>query len=396
MTNRSLFFSHLAQVSPTPPAIEIAKASGVFMYTPEGKKYLDMISGIGVSSIGHCHPEVVAAVQKQAETFMHLMVYGEFIAAPQVQLAKAISDTLPEPLDTVYLVNSGTEATEAAMKLSKKSTGRKQFLSCKHAYHGSTQGALALNGSDEFKKGYEPLVPGIGHIQFGSFEDLDHITNRIAAVVVETVQGEAGVRTASKNWFQALRRRCDETNTLLILDEIQCGFGRTGRFWAFEHYGIVPDIVLMAKAMGGGMPIGGLAASNKLMSAFANNPILGHITTFGGHPVSAAAALAAINIITRDDLARQATRKAALIKKHLKFHPKIKAIRNLGLMMAVEVESFDFLHQVIAAALEKGLLVDWFLYCNNAIRLAPPLTISNDEIQLACQVLIEALDEAGN
>lgn len=396
MTNRSLFFSHLAQTSPFPPALEIARAEGVFMYTPEGKAYLDMISGIGVSSVGHCHPEVVTAVQQQAQTFMHLMVYGEFVAAPQVQLAKALSDTLPDSLDNIYLVNSGSEAIEAAMKLAKKSTGRRQMLACKQSYHGSTQGALALNGSNDFKKGYEPLMPGIGHITFGSFEALDNITENIAAVFVETVQGEAGVQTAPKRWFEALRHRCTETGALLILDEIQCGFGRTGRFWAFEHYGIVPDAVVMAKAMGGGMPIGGLAASKKTMAAFSDNPILGHITTFGGHPVSAAAALAALNIITRNQLFRQATRKAALIKKYLKPHPKVKAIRNLGLMMAIEVENFDFLHKVIAAAVKKGLLVDWFLYCNDAIRIAPPLIISDDEIKQACDTLLSALDEVSS
>jgi len=386
LTNRQLFLNHNAQTSDAPLLIEIDHASGVYMFGSKNEKYLDLISGIGVSNVGHCHPKVVQAVQEQASKYMHLMVYGEFVQSPQVELAVKLTHTLPEKLDAVYLVNSGSEATEGALKLAKRYTNRREIISCVNAYHGSSHGALSVMGNEFFKQSFRPLLPGIKHIHFNRIEDLSQITEQTAAVIIETVQGEAGVRIADMHYIQALRARCTYTGTLLILDEIQCGYGRTGTFWAFEKYGIEPDILLTAKGMGGGMPIGAFISSKEIMDTLSLNPVLGHITTFGGHPVSCAAALACINIIEEEGLVASVEQKAELFLKNLK-HPGIKEIRNAGLMMAVEFESYHVLKKIIDEAIKKGVLTDWFLFCDNSMRIAPPLIITNEQIIEACSII---------
>lgn len=389
-THRQLFLQHLAQTTDFPLMIEIERAEGIYMYAPDGKRYADLISGIGVSNVGHRHPDVIEAIQGQLDKYLHLMVYGEYVQSPQVMLAKALSDTLPPDIDGCYFVNSGSEAVEGALKLAKRYSGRRELISCHHAYHGSSHGSLSVGGSENFKRAYRPLLPGISHVQFGEMADLEKINSRTAALIIETVQGEAGIRIADKEYFQALRKRCTETGTLLILDEIQCGFGRTGRFWAFEHYDIVPDIVVSAKGMGGGMPIGAFMASQKLMSVLKNNPLLGHITTFGGHPVSCAAALANIKVIQKEKLIESVEDKATLFRKYLQ-HPAIKEIRNKGLMMAVEFESFEVLKPIIDRAIEAGVITDWFLFCDNSMRIAPPLTITEKQIEESCRIITKSI-----
>jgi putrescine aminotransferase len=393
MNNRQLFLQHLAQTTDFPLMIEVEKAEGVYLFGPNGETYLDMISGIGVSNVGHRHPKVLKAIHHQLDKYLHLMVYGEYVQSPQTLLAKALCDTLPDHLDNVYLVNSGSEAIEGAMKLAKRYTGKPNFISCVDAYHGSSHGSLSVGGNEVFKRAYRPLLPGISHIHYGSFSDLAKIDSDTAAVIIETIQGEAGIRVACKEYFKALRKRCDETGTLLILDEIQCGFGRTGKFWAFEHFDIVPDMIVCAKGMGGGMPIGAFVANKEVMAVFKNNPLLGHITTFGGHPVSAAASLATIQILFEENLIDQVEEKANLIRSLL-VHPKIKSIRNKGLMMAVEFESFDVLKPIIDRAIELGVITDWFLFCDDSMRLAPPLTITEEEIRKACMIILKAVEEA--
>jgi acetylornithine/succinyldiaminopimelate/putrescine aminotransferase len=391
MNNRNLFLAHLAQTTDFPLAIEVVKAEGVYLYGPNGERYLDLISGIGVSNVGHRHPKVTAAIHQQVDTYLHLMVYGEYIQSPQTLLAKALVDTLPPSLDNVYLVNSGSEAIEGALKLAKRYTNRRELISCKDAYHGSSQGALSVGGNELFKRAYRPLLPGTSQIFYGSFSDLEKITSETAAVVIETIQGEAGIRVACTAYFQALRARCTETGTLLILDEIQAGFGRTGTFWAFEQFDIVPDILVCAKGMGGGMPIGAFIANKELMGVFKNNPLLGHITTFGGHPVSAAASLATLKVLQEENLIEQVAAKANLFRSLL-IHPQIKAIRNQGLMMALEFESFDVLKPIIDRAINLGVITDWFLFCDDSMRIAPPLTITHDQIQEACALILQAID----
>ncbi len=396
ISQRNLFLNNLAQTSDFPLMLEIEKAEGVWLYGKNGEKYLDFISGIGVSNIGHRHPKVTKAIHNQVDKYLHLMVYGEYVQSPQVLLVEALVKTLEniptkkDKIDNVYLTNSGTEAVEGAMKLAKRFTGRFEFVSCKNAYHGATQGALSITGSENFKQNYRPLLTGVTSIEFGNLADLSKISCRTAAIIIETVQGESGVNTANKEYWEALEAKCLITGTLLILDEIQCGFGRTGSFWAFEQYGIYPDILLSAKGMGGGMPIGAFMASQKIMSVFKNNPILGHITTFGGHPVSAAASLATLNVILEEKLIESVNQKADRIKSLL-VHPKIKAIRNQGLMMAAEFESFEVLKPIIDKAIEKGVITDWFLFCDNSMRIAPPLTITNEEIDWACGIIINCI-----
>lgn len=392
LTNRQRFLQHVAQTTNFPWALEIEKAKGVYMYDPHGKPYLDLISGIGVSNIGHCHPKVVKAVQDQVADYMHLMVYGEVIQSPQVQLAEELSKTLPQSIDAVYFVNSGTEATEGALKLAKRFTGRTELISAKKAYHGSTHGALSLQSEEEFSQPFRPLLPGISHIEFNKIEDVDKISYQTAAIILETVQGEAGIRPATKAFLQAVRQRCNETGTLLILDEIQCGFGRTGTFWAFDQFDIVPDIVLTAKGMGGGMPIAAFMASQKLLSVFTDNPILGHITTFGGHPVNCAASLATVKVIQEEQLIEGVKKKADLFKSLL-IHPAIKEVRGLGLMLAAQFESFDLLKRVIDKTIKHGVLTDWFLFCDDTMRIAPPLVISEDEIKEACKIILLSIEE---
>lgn len=384
---------HQAQTSDFPLMIEVEKAEGIYMYGSDGHRYIDLISGIGVSNVGHRHPKVLRAIHDQLDRYMHLMVYGEFVQAPQVQLAHALSGTLPDRLNNTYLLNSGAEAVEGALKLAKRHTGRTELISCYNAYHGSTQGALSMNGSESFKNAFRPLLPDVRHIHYNSIADLQHITERTAAVLIETVQGEAGVRVPEKDYLKQLRERCNQTGTLLILDEIQCGFGRTGTFWAFEQFGIEPDILVCAKGMGGGMPIGAFIAPQEIMAAFKTDPILGHCSTFGGHPVSCAASLATLQVIQEENLLAGVAQKSKLIKQLL-VHPRIKGIRNQGLMMAAEFESFEVLKAVIDQAILNGVLTDWFLFCDNSMRIAPPLTITEDQIREACQIILRSIDEA--
>ncbi|MDJ1468319.1 aspartate aminotransferase family protein [Xanthocytophaga flava] len=387
---QQLFLDHVAQTSEFPLLLEIERAEGIYMYSPEGKQYIDLISGIGVSNVGHRHPKVIAAIQAQLEKHMHLMVYGEFVQSSQVLLADALAKTLPEPLESVYFTNSGAEAIEGAMKLAKRYTGRHEIVSCFYSYHGSTQGALSLSSAESFKQAYRPLLPGIDHIQYNNLADLTKITHKTAAVVIETIQGEAGIRIADDTYFTSLRQRCTETGTLLILDEIQTGFGRTGTFWGFEQYNVVPDIVVCAKGMGGGMPIGAFISSKEIMFALANNPILGHLTTFGGHPVSCAAALATLQVIQQENLLEGITRKEQLFKQLL-IHPKIRSIRSKGLMIAVEFESFEVLKPIIDKAIQNGVITDWFLHCDNSMRIAPPLIITEEQIEQACAIIVECV-----
>lgn len=372
--------------------IEIESAEGIYMYDSAGRAYIDLISGIGVSNVGHRHPGVVKAIKDQVDKYLHLMVYGEYIQSPQTLLAKAICETLPATLDCVYLVNSGSEAIEGAIKLAKRYTGKPLVVSCKNAYHGSSQGALSAGGNETFKQSYRPLIPGHLHIPFGDAGSLEAINDQTAAVLIETVQGEAGIRQASAEYFHLLRNTCSEHGAMLIFDEIQTGFGRTGRFWAFEHYQITPDILVTAKGMGGGMPIGAFISSKAIMNSLKENPALGHITTFGGHPVSAAASLATLKIILEENLLSGVSVKADLFREYL-VHPMIREIRNLGLMMAVEFESFDLLKAIIDRAISKGVVTDWFLFCNNSMRIAPPLTITENEIEKACKIILQAIDE---
>ena len=393
VSQRQLFLQHVAQTSNFPLGLEIKKAQGVWMEDITGKKYLDLISGIGVSNVGHCHPNVVKAVQEQAASYMHVMVYGEYIQTPQTQFAKAISSTLPEELSSVYLVNSGSEANEGAMKLAKRYTGRSKIMSCKHSYHGATLGTLSLSDSEEFTQKFRPLVPGITHIGFNKIEDLELIDDNYAAVIIETIQGEAGVQPMDTEFFKILRKKCNDHGVLLILDEVQCGAGRTGKFWAFEHYGITPDIITTAKGIGGGMPIGAFISSQEIMSCLTNNPILGHITTFGGHPVSAAGAAAAVQFLRDSDLIEQANQKAHYIQDQIKNHTAINEIRNKGLMMAVELDNFENLQKVIKHCIEDGLVTDWFLFNNKSIRIAPPLIITEEEIEWACKRLNRAIEK---
>ncbi|HWZ21852.1 MAG TPA: aspartate aminotransferase family protein, partial [Cytophagaceae bacterium] len=335
MTHRQLFLNSMAQTSDTPLMLEIEKAEGIYLYGKNGKKYIDLISGISVSNIGHRNPKVVEAIKDQLDKYMHLMVYGEYIQSPQVLLAKRLKATLPVRLNNVYFVNSGAEATEGALKLAKRYTGRAEIISCKNAYHGSTNGALSVMGDEYFKQAFRPLLPGIRHIQFNDVKELNEITEDTAAVIIETIQGEAGIRIPAEAYLKALRKKCTETGTLLIMDEIQTGFGRTGKFWAFEHFGIEPDILLTSKGMGGGMPIGAFIAPKEIMNVLANNPVLGHITTFGGHPVCCAASLATIDVILDEKLMDGITEKELLFHSLLK-HPAIKEIRSKGLLLAVE------------------------------------------------------------
>ncbi len=397
VTNRQLFFQHIAQTSDFPLGLEIERAEGVYLFEQGGRKsYIDLISGIGVSNVGHRHPRVLEAIQQQLDKYLHLMVYGEYVQTPQTQLAHALTQTLPENLNTVYFTNSGTEAVEGAMKLAKRYTGRSEIISCFNAYHGATQGALSLSGDENFKRNYRPLLPDIRHIQHGNWSDIKNITTRTAAVVMEVIAGEAGVRVPDPAYLQAIRQRCTDVGALLIFDEIQTGFGRTGTFWAFEAFDrsgapAVPDILLCAKGMGGGMPIGAFISSAKIMSVFRNNPILGHITTFGGHPVSCAASLATLQVIQDGKLHEQAEVKGQLFRQSLK-HPSIREIHGKGLMLAVEFDSFDVLKPIIDRAITQGVITDWFLFCNNSMRIAPPLIITEDQIREACEVILEAIE----
>ena len=392
-THRQLFQKFMAPTSDAPLALEITRAEGVYLYDSSGKSYIDLISGIAVSNVGHRNPAVVKAIKDQVDAYMHLMVYGEYIQSPQVKLAEALVKSTGTPhLNQVYFTNSGTEAVEGAMKLAKRYTGRTEFISCFNAYHGASQGALSIAGDENFKNAFRPLLPDIRHIHHGCIANLSKITNKTAAVVIEIVAGEAGIKTASPSYFQALRKRCTETGSLLIIDEIQSGFGRTGTFWAFQAMDIIPDILLTAKGMGGGMPIGAFLANDEVMKTLSFEPVLGHITTFGGHPVSCAASLATLHYILEEGLMDEIPAKNDLFKSLLK-HPIIHEVRGIGFMLAVEMKDFKTVKAVIDECILQGLITDWFLFCDNSLRIAPPLTITEEDIKIACNILLQAMNK---
>lgn len=391
LTQRQLFFNHVAQTSDAPLALEIEKAKGVFLFDTKGKRYYDLISGISVSNVGHCHPKVVEAIKQQCETYMHLMVYGEYIQSPQVQLASKLANLLPLSLNSCYLVNSGSEAVEGALKLAKRFTGRSEIISFKNAYHGSTHGSLSVMGNESFKNSFRPLLPDVKFLDYNNIEQLNNITSKTACVIAETIQGEAGIITPQNDFLIHLRKKCTETGTLLIIDEVQTGFGRTGKFFAFENYGIIPDIVTIAKGMGGGMPIGAFISSKEIMQSLTNNPILGHITTFGGHPVSCAAAIANIDVLLSEKIIESVESKEKLFKEKLQ-HPKIKSIRGKGLLLAIEFEDFAQNKKIIDTCISNGVITDWFLFADNLMRIAPPLTITEEEIIESCKIIVDSIN----
>jgi len=390
MNQRELFYQHVAQTSPAPLALEIVKAEGALLYDAAGKEYIDLIGGISVANTGHRHPDVIAAIQKQLDAYLHIMVYGEFVESPQVQYAKLLTDHLPSSLNTVYFTNSGAEAVEGAMKLAKRLTGRTEIAAFNYSYHGSTQGALSIIGDEYWRNAYRPLLPGIAHLTYNSFESLEEITAQTACVITETVQAEAGVKVPTKEWMKALRERCTATGTLLVLDEIQTGFGRTGKLWGFDHFDIVPDILLLGKALGGGMPLGAFISSQKNMNALTDKPVLGHITTFGGHPVSCAAGMAAMQVLLNENMMKGVKEKEELFCSLL-IHPKIKAIHSFGLWLAIEFDSFDTNKKIIDACIQQGVLTDWFLFASDCLRISPPLVISREQIEKACSILLSAI-----
>lgn len=391
MNQRALFLQHVAQTSAAPLLLEITGAEGCYLYGVDGKIWLDLIGGISVCNLGHRHPAVVAAIKKQADKYLHVLVYGEFIQSPQVQYAKLLADHLPATLNTVFFTNSGAEATEGAMKLAKRVSGRTEIIAFKNAYHGSTQGALSIMGDEYWRNAFRPLLPGILHLDYNTMPSIEYISRKTACVIVETVQAESGVTAPSKAWLQALRQQCTENGVLLILDEIQAGFGRTGSLWAFEKYEIVPDILLLGKALGGGMPLGAFIADQSLMQTLTENPVLGHITTFGGHPVSCAAGLAGFKALLVEGYVQEVKAKQDLFTRLL-VHPQIKAVRTAGLWMALEFDSFGKNKKIIDYCLANGLLTDWFLFAPECLRIAPPLTISAAQIEKACNIILQACD----
>ena len=389
MTQRELFLRHVAQTSPAPLALEIVKADCCTFYDAAGKEYIDLIGGISVANVGHRHPKVIAAIQQQLDAYLHVMVYGEFVESPQVQYAKLLTDHLPASLNAVYFTNSGAEAVEGAMKLAKRVTNRTQIIAFKNSYHGSTQGALSIIGDEYWRNAFRPLLPDVLHLEYNSFEFIKEITEQTACVVAETVQAEAGINVPSQEWMHALRKKCAETGTLLILDEIQAGFGRTGKRWGFEHFNIIHDVLLLGKALGGGMPLGAFITDKKLMDAFTDNPVLGHITTFGGHPVCCAAGMAAMKALLQEGWIDTVKSKEELFKSLL-IHSSIKAIRSFGLWMAAEFDSFETCKKVIDKCIEAGVVTDWFLFAPNCLRISPPLIISDKQIKEACKIILHA------
>lgn len=391
MTNRQLFLSHVAQTSPAPIGLEIVKAAGIKMWDVNGKEYIDLISGFSVCNIGHSHPEVIKAVKEQAEQYMHLIVYGEFIETPQVAYAKLLTDHLPASLNSVYFTNSGAEATEGAMKLAKRVTGRSKIIGCNKAYHGSTQGALSIMGDEYWRNAFRPLLPDIYHYNYNSDELINAIDSNTACVIIETVQAESGVNKPIAGWLKTMQKKCAEHGTLLIFDEIQAGFGRTGSLWAFEHYNAVPDILLLGKALGGGMPLGAFIADIKLMNTLTSNPVLGHITTFGGHPVSCAAGMAAMKVLLQNKWIEQVKAKEQLLLSLLQ-HKKINAVRSAGLWLAIEFDSFEICNSIINCCIRNGVVSDWFLFAPNCMRIAPPLIITEEEIEKIAEIILSAID----
>jgi len=391
MHQREIFFRHVAQTSTAPLALEIVKAEGCLLYDAAGKKYIDLVGGVSVANTGHRHPKVIEAIQKQLDAYLHLMVYGEFIETPQVQYAKLLTDNLPASLNSVYFTNSGAEATEGGMKLAKRVTGRTQIISFNKSYHGSTQGALSVMGDEYWRNAFRPLLPDVVHLEFNSIESLDSITEKTACIIAETIQAEAGIIVPSKEWMKELRKKCDATGALLILDEIQAAFGRTGKLWGFEHFDIVPDILLLGKALGGGMPLGAFIADKRLMWQLTENPVLGHITTFGGHPVCCAAGIAAMKVLMDEKIIDSVKKKEELFRSLL-YHPKIKAVRSLGLLVAVEFDSFEINKKIADTCIKNAVLVDWFLFADNCMRISPPLIIEEEQIKKACKTILQAID----
>jgi acetylornithine/succinyldiaminopimelate/putrescine aminotransferase len=392
-SNREIFFKNLGLPSAKPMAIEVDHASGIYLYGKDGKDYIDLVSGVAVSNVGHLHPEVISAIKGQLDRYMHLMVYGEIIQSPQTKLAEKLTGLLPHQLNTVYFVNSGSEAIEGALKLAKRHTGKSEVIAFRDAYHGGTHGALSILGSESLKFAFRPLLPDIRHLRFNHIKELAFITGKTACVVVENIQAEAGIIPPDGNFLKALRNRCTETGAMLIIDDIQMGFGRTGKLFSHEHFDIVPDILVLAKAMGGGMPLGAFIASNDVMRSLTHNPELGHITTFGGHPVSCAAALAALNVITTENLITDAARKGKKFKAALAGHKNIMAIRQKGLMLGLDLESNEHAARLVSLFMENGLITDRFLFRPYAFRIAPPLTITDDEIEEAISRINTSLNQ---
>ena len=393
---RKAFLAHVGQTSPSPMMIEVERAEGVFFYTPEGKPYYDLVAGVSVSNVGHANPAVVKAVQEQAAKYMHVMVYGEMVERPQVEYATRIASLLPGDIDSVYFLSTGAEAVEGALKLTKRYTARREIISMRRAYHGSTHGAMTLMGSpegEEWKGAFRPLMPDVRSIEFNDFGQLAEITERTACVIAEPVQGEAGVRPPKEGYLAALRKRCDEVGALLIFDEIQTGFGRTGEMFASLKYGVTPDIVCLAKSLGGGMPLGAFAARREVMNTLTYNPVLGHITTFGGHPVCCAAGLAALDYLEQNHIVEKVEAKGALYEKLLADHPAVCEIRRSGLLLAVELGSSERMFKMMELFAQRGIMSDWFLFCDTAFRISPPLVISEDEIRDSVRIIRECLDE---
>lgn len=390
MDTRRLFIQHVAQTSPSPLAIEIEKTKGCYIWDKSGKKYIDLIAGISVCNVGHRHPQVIKAIKKQLDAYLHVLVYGEMVESPQVQLATLLVKHLPPGLNSVYFTNSGAEAVEGAMKLSKRVTGRTNIIAFHQSYHGSTQGALSVMGDEYWRNAFRPLLPGIEHFEYNSPAVIDAIDENVACVIMETVQAEKGVFTPSKNWIKAVREKCSQTGTLLILDEIQAGFGRCGTLWAFEQYDVVPDILLLGKALGGGMPLGAFVADKKIMDLFTVDPVLGHITTFGGHPVCCAAGLAAFNVLLKEKLFEKVAKKERLFHKQLNV-AGVREIRSAGMLIAVEFENEDLARKVIHHCIQERVLTDWFLFAPHCMRIAPPLTITRKEIEFACITIRKAI-----
>jgi acetylornithine/succinyldiaminopimelate/putrescine aminotransferase len=389
---RDIFLKHTTQTSPYPTGLEIERAEGIYLYDTQGKAYMDLISGIAVSNMGHGHPKIIKAVKEQIDKHLFVMVYGEYLQAAPIKFAQKLASVLPENLGTIYLVNSGTEANEAALKLAKRATGRTELVSCYRAYHGSSHGSLSVSGNEIKKFPFRPLLPDVRFIRFNEEEDLAHITERTAGVIIEPVQGDAGVRIPSPSYLKKLRERCTEVGALLIFDEIQTGMGRTGSLFAFEQFGAVPDILTMGKALGGGMPIGAFAASYELMQLFTHDPMLGHITTFGGHPVCAAAGLASLEAMLEENVVAGVKAKGELFWQLLQ-HPAIVEIRSIGLMFAIEMADFDTVYKVVQRCMDKGVIGYWFLSTKNSFRIAPPLVITEAEIREACRRIIESINE---
>lgn len=392
ISNRQLFLRHLAQTSPAPIGIEMVKADGIHLFDADGKKYVDLISGFSVCNIGHSNPEVVRAVQQQAAAYMHLIVYGEFIETPQTNYARLLTDNLPPALNCVYFTNSGAEAMEGAMKLAKRVTGRTEIIAFNKAYHGSTQGALSAMGDEYWRNAFRPLLPGISHFDYNDDSVLDAINSETACIILETVQAESGITPPSREWLQALRKKCDQHCVLLVLDEIQSGFGRTGSLWAFEQFGIVPDILLLGKALGGGMPLGAFIASRELMSTLSHDPVLGHITTFGGHPVSCAAGLAAMQVMLREKMIDTVKAKEKILLENLQ-HPAIISRQHCGLWMSLQFASAELNQRIVHQCIHNGLITDWFIFAPDRLRIAPPLIISENELREVCATILRSINE---